>query len=476
MRSRTGAKGSMDRRDADQKAEKPEQAGKVGGGTAEGTGAAWQAVPAPGENAGEGAPVTMEEVLRRENLMAAYKRVVSNGGAGGIDGRNVDALADQIREDWPRIREQLLRGSYEPSPVRKVEIPKPGGGVRTLGIPTVMDRMIQQALNQALTPVFDPTFSEDSYGFRPGRSTHQAVLRAKEHIEAGYRWVVDLDLEKFFDRVQHDVLMSRVARRVKDKRILHLIGCYLRAGMMEDGLMSPRTEGTPQGGPLSPLLSNILLDELDKELERRGHRFVRYADDFQVFVKSKAAGERVMTSLEGFLTKRLRLKVNREKSAVGRPWGRKFLGYRTTTNRKPKLKPDPKSVQRMKLKLKELFRRGRGWSLARTIRELNPILRGWGHYYRLADVEGVFEELDQWVRRRLRLLLWRQWKRPRTRAKELQKRGLDRSRAKRAAYNSFGPWWNAGASHMNQAVPISTLAQMGLVSLLHQHRRLKCTS
>jgi group II intron reverse transcriptase/maturase len=476
MRSRTGAKGSMDRRDADQKAEKPEQAGKVGGGTAKGTGAACQAVPAPGENVGEGAPVTMEEVLRRENLMAAYKRVVSNGGAGGIDGRNVDDLAEQIREDWPRIREQLLSGSYEPSPVRKVEIPKPGGGVRMLGIPTVMDRMIQQALNQALTTVFDPTFSEDSYGFRPGRSTHQAVLRAKEHIEAGYRWVVDLDLEKFFDRVQHDVLMSRVARRVKDKRILHLIGCYLRAGMMEGGLMSPRTEGTPQGGPLSPLLSNILLDELDKELERRGHRFVRYADDFQVFVKSKAAGERVMTSLEGFLTKRLRLKVNREKSAVGRPWGRKFLGYRTTTNRKPKLKPDPKSVQRMRLKLKELFRRGRGWSLARTIRELNPILRGWGYYYRLADVEGVFEELDQWVRRRLRLLLWRQWKRPRTRAKELQKRGLDQDRANISAYNGRGPWWHAASSHMNQAVPLSTLAQMGLVSLLHQHRRLKCNS
>lgn len=418
----------------------------------------------------------MEEVLRRENLMAAYKRVVSNGGAGGMDGRSVDDLKHQIREDWPRIREQLLSGSYEPNPVRKVEIPKPGGGVRMLGIPTVMDRMIQQALNQALTPVFDPTFSEDSYGFRPGRSTHQAVLRAKEHIEAGYRWVVDLDLEKFFDRVQHDVLMSRVARRVKDKRILHLIGSYLRAGMMEGGLVSPRTEGTPQGGPLSPLLSNVLLDELDKELERRGHRFVRYADDFQVFVKSKAAGERVMTSLEGFLTKRLRLKVNLEKSAVGRPWGRKLLGYRTTTNRKPKLKPDPKSVKRLKLKLKDLFRRGRGWSLTRTIRELNPILRGWGHYYRLADVEGVFEELDQWVRRRLRLIKWRQWKRPRTRAKELQKRGLEKSRAKRAACNNYGSWWNAGASHMNQAIPISTLTQMGLVSLLHQHRRLKCNS
>jgi len=418
----------------------------------------------------------MEEVLRRENLKAAYKRVIKNGGAGGVDGKSVDDLKEQIQTDWPRIREQLLSGSYEPSPVREVEIPKPGGGMRTLGIPTVMDRMIQQALHQALTPIFDPTFSEDSYGFRPGRSAHQAVLRAKEHIEAGHRWVVDLDLEKFFDTVHHDVLMARVARRVKDKRVLRLIGRYLRAGMMKGGLMSSRTEGTPQGGPLSPLLSNILLDELDKELERRGHRFVRYADDFQVYVKSEAAGERVMASLEGFLKKRLRLKVNRRKSAVGRPWKRKFLGYRTTTDRKPKMKPDPKSVKRLKMKLKELFRRGRGWSLARTIRELNLVLRGWGYYYRLANVEGVFEELDQWVRRRLRLLLWRQWKRPRTRAKELRKRGLDEDRAGRSAYNGRGPWWNAGPSHMNQAVPVSTLHQMGLVSLLQQHRRLACTS
>jgi len=454
----------------------PEQTERVGGGTAESNGWARQAVTAPGEKAGDGASELMEEVLRDENLRAAYKRVVRNGGSGGVDGRNVDDLKEQIRADWPQIREQLLSRSYEPSPVRKVEIPKPGGGERTLCIPTVMDRMIQQALHQALTPLFDPTFSEDSYGFRPGRSTHQAVLRAKEHIEAGYRWVVDLDLEKFFDRVQHDVLMARVARRVKDKRVLHLIGRYLRAGMMEGGLMSPRTEGTPQGGPLSPLLSNILLDDLDKELERRGHRFVRYADDFRVFVKSKAAGERVMASLERFLGKRLRLKVNREKSAVGRPWKRKFLGYRTTTDRKPKLKPDPTSVKRIKLKLKELFRRGRGWSLARTIRELNPVLRGWGYYYRLADVEGVFEALDQWVRRRLRLLLWRQWKRPRTRAKELRKRGLDQDRGKISAYNGRGPWWNAGASHMNQAVPVSTLHQMGLVSVLQQHRRLAYSS
>jgi RNA-directed DNA polymerase len=462
----------MDRRDAGKKAERPERAGKVGGGTAEDTGAARQAGAASGENAGDGAPGLMEEVLRRENLKAAYKRVVTNGGAGGVDGRSVDDLKHQIREDWPRIREELLSTTYEPSPVRKVEIEKPGGGVRVLGIPTVMDRMIQQALQQVLTPIFDPTFSEDSYGFRPGRNTHQAVLRGKGHVEAGHRWVVDLDLAKFFDTVQHDVLMSRVARQVKDKRVLRLIGCYLRAGMMEGGVVSPRGEGTPQGGPLSPLLSNVLLDELDKELERRGHRFVRYADDFQVYVKSKAAGERVMTSLERFLEKRLRLKVNREKSAVGRPWKRKFLGYRTTTHHRPKLKPDPESVKRLKMKLKELFRRGRGWSLARTIRELNPVVRGWGHYYRLAEVEGVFEELDQWIRRRLRVLLWRQWKRPRTRFNELRKRGLDEARAAASAYNGFGPWWNTGASHMNQAVPISTLHQMGLVSLLQQHRRL----
>ena len=303
----------MDERHADSAGDGLRLARRVGGGTAESMGREREAATAQAENAGDGASGLMEEVLRHENLMAAYKRVVRNGGSGGVDGRSVDDLKVQIRADWPQIREQLLSGNYEPSPVRKVEIPKPGGGKRTLGIPTVMDRMIQQALHQALTPIFDPAFSEDSYGFRPGRSTHQAVLRAKEHIEAGHRWVVDLDLEKFFDRVQHDVLMARVARRVKDKRVLHLIGRYLRAGMMEDGLMSPRTEGTPQGGPLSPLLSNILLDELDKELERRGHRFVRYADDFRVFVKSKAAGERVLASLVGFLGKRRRLKVNRKK-------------------------------------------------------------------------------------------------------------------------------------------------------------------
>jgi len=466
----------MDREGADKKAERPETSGRAGGGTAEGTGRSRQPVPASEDEAGEGAPVLMEEVVRPENLRAAHRRVVRNGGTGGVDGVSVEDLAGQIRADWPRIREQLLEGSYEPAPVRKVVIPRPGGGERTLGIPTVMDRMIQQALLQVLTPIFDPTFSEDSYGFRPGRSTHQAVLRAKEHVEAGYRWVVDLDLAKFFDTVQHDVLMARVGHRVGDKRVLRVIGRYLRAGTMEGGLTSPRREGTPQGGPLSPLLSNILLDVLDRELESRGHRFVRYADDFQVYVRSKAAGERVMASLERFLEKRLRLKVNRQKSAVGRPWERKFLGYRFTASRSAVLRPAPESVARFKQKLRELFRQGRGWSLVRTIETLNPILRGWGNYYGLSGVEGVFEELDQWVRRRLRLQLWRRWKRPRTRAEQLRKLGLEEDRAWRSAYNGRGPWWNSGASHMNQAVPTVWLAQRGLVSLIDQHRKLGCST
>jgi group II intron reverse transcriptase/maturase len=471
----------MDARHAERAAYNPPPVRGAGDGIAESPGRERDTATAREENAADEAPALMEEVLRGENLTAAYKRVVSNGGAGGVDGRSVDDLEQQIREDWPRIREQLQSGMYEPSPVRKVEIEKPGGGTRTLGVPTVMDRMIQQALLQVLNPIFDPTFSADSYGFRPGRSTHQAVRRAKEHIDAGYDWVVDLDLAKFFDTVQHDVLMSRVAWRVRDKRVLRLIGRFLRAGIMEGGLVSPRAEGTPQGGPLSPLLSNILLDELDKELEQRGHHFVRYADDFQVYVKSEAAAERVMASLERFLAGRLRLKVNREKSAVGRPWDRKFLGYRmflgyrTTVDRRPKLQPHPQSVKRLKLKLKALFRRGRGWSLERTIKELNPILRGWGNYYRLTEVDGVFKDLDQWIRRRLRLLLWRQWKRPRTRLKELRKRGLDEARARKCAYSGFGPWWNSGAQHMNQAVRISTFRQMALVSLLEQHRSLART-
>jgi RNA-directed DNA polymerase len=416
----------------------------------------------------------MEEVLRRENLIRAHARVVQNGGAAGADGMTVNELMPYCREHWARIREELLRGTYRPHPVRRVEIPKPGGaGTRTLGIPTVLDRLIQQALLQVLQPIVDPTFSDSSFGFRPRRSAHDAVRRARSHIAGGYRWVVDLDLEKFFDRVNHDVLMARVARRVKDKRALRLIRRYLQAGMMEDGLVSPRTEGTPQGGPLSPLLSNILLDDLDRELERRGHRFARYADDCNVYVQSRAAGERVLTSLERFLTERLRLRVNREKSAVARPWQRKFLGYTVTMHRQPKLRIAPQSIERLKVRLRPRLRAGRGRAVSRTVADLTPLLRGWVAYFRLAEVKSTFEQLDAWLRRRCRCILWRQWKRPRTRAKELIRRGLDATRAYVSAYNGHGPWWNAGASHMQAAVPTAVLREWGLLSLLDEQRRLQ---
>ncbi len=414
----------------------------------------------------------MEEVLHRDNLIAAHKRVLRNRGAPGVDGMTVDDLMDFCRAHWTRIRAEILSGRYLPQPVRRVEIPKPGGkGVRMLGIPTVLDRMIQQALLQVLQPIFDPTFSDASYGFRPRRSALQAVQCAREHITAGHRWVVDLDLEKFFDRVNHDVLMSRVARQIKDKRILRLIRSYLTAGMLVDGVVSARREGTPQGGPLSPLLSNILLDELDKELERRGHRFVRYADDVNVYVRSKSAGERVMASLERFLEKRLRLKVNREKSAVDRPWNRQFLGYSVTHHRKPKLKVSTKAVKRFRQRLRGIFRRGRGRRLQTVMTDLRPVLLGWMGYFRLSEVKGRFQELDAWLRRKLRCILWRQWKQPRTRYRELVRRGIFAARAKRATATGRGPWWNAGSSHMHQAVNNRMLQEMGLVSLLQEHQR-----
>ncbi len=463
----------MNDRDAVKPAETPGRPWKVGGGTAEVPSIRASSVPADRGQTGDEALSLMDEVLRRENLIAAYKRVIRNGGAPGVDEMTVDDLQVLPREHFTRIWEQLRNGTYQPQPVRRVDIPKPGGkGTRTLGIPTVMDRLIQQALLQKLQPIFDPTFSDGSFGFRPGRSTHQAILSARDHIVAGYRWVVDLDLEKFFDRVNHDILMARVARKVKDRQVLRLIRRYLQAGMMDGGLMSPRSEGTPQGGPLSPLLSNCLLDELDKELERRGHRFARYADDCNVYVQSEAAGARVMASLERFLEKRLRLKVNREKSAVARPWNRKFLGYSVTPHHKTKLKVAPASVKRLKGNLSELLRRGRGRNLATVIRELRLVVRGWVAYFRWSDVKGVFEELDGWLRRKLRCILWRQWKRPRTRFRELCRRGIDATRAAASAFNGRGPWWNAGASHMNQAVPTKTLAKLGLTSFTQEHQRL----
>ena len=419
----------------------------------------------------------MEAVVERENMLKALRQVEANKGSAGIDGVSVGALRATLREHWPRIKEELLEGSYLPQPVRKVEIPKPGGkGMRQLGIPTVMDRLIQQALNQVMQPIFDPDFSESSYGFRPGRSAHQAVLKAREYAAAGRRWVVDIDLEKFFDRVNHDILMARIARRIADKRVLKLIRRYLGAGLMVGGVVSPRTEGTPQGGPLSPLLSNILLDDLDKELEKRGHTFCRYADDCNTYVKSKRAGQRILVSITRYLASKLKLKVNSEKSAVARPWDRKFLGYSMTFHRQPRLKVAPTGVERLKAKLKELFRVGRGRNIRTQIKELTPVLRGWVNYFRLSEVKGIFEELDAWIRRKFRCILWRQWKRTYTRAKNLMKYGLDKDRALKSAMNGRGPWWNSGASHMNQCFPKRFFDRLGLVSLLDQLRKLQCTS
>lgn len=418
----------------------------------------------------------MEEVFSRSNMMAAYSRVVGNKGAPGIDGMTVGELKGYLTKDWPRIKEDLLNGNYHPQPVRKVEIPKPGGGVRMLGIPTVVDRLIQQALHQELMQLFEPDFSVNSYGFRPGRSAHQAVKAARNHVATGRRWVVDVDLEKFFDRVGHDVLMARVARKVKDRRVLALIRRYLAAGVLEGGIVSPRTEGTPQGGPLSPLLSNILLDDLDKELERRGHAFCRYADDCNIYLFSRRSAERVMTSVTCYLEQHLKLKVNHSKSAVGRPWERTFLGYSMTFHQKPRLKVAGTSVKRFKSNLKVLFRCGRGRSLAKTIEDSKAKLRGWIVYFRHAEVKGIFEELDGWIRRKLRCILWRQWKRTYTRIRKLMQRGLPERRAWASARNGRGPWWNSGASHMNDAFRKSYFDKLGLVSLMDQFRRLQCTS
>ena len=418
--------------------------------------------------------VTLEEVLNRDNMWQALDRVVTNKGAAGVDGMTVEELGPYLRTEWPRIREELLSGNYRPQPVLKEEIPKPGGaGMRTLGIPTVVDRMIQQAIQQRLQEAIDWAFSDFSKGFRPNCSAHQAVEIARQYVRAGFRWVVDMDLEKFFDRVNHDILMALVARRVKDKRLLRLIRRYLEAGMMSGGIESPREQGTPQGSPLSPLLSNIMLDELDKELERRGHRFVRYADDCNVYVKSRRAGERVFGSIERWLAKRLRLTVNRAKSAVDRPWKRKFLGYTITWHREAKLAVAPESIRRLKDKLREHFRRGRGRNVKRFIGELTPVLRGWLNYFGKSEVKACFEETDQWIRRKVRCILWRQWKRPRTRMKKLMALGLPKERAWKSANNGHGPWWNAGASHMNHAIPLKWFKEGGLYPLMENYSKMQ---
>ena len=418
----------------------------------------------------------MEKIVSRGNMMAAYSRVVANKGAPGVDGLLVTALKGYLQEQWPRIREELLAGTYHPQPVRKVEIPKPGGGTRMLGIPTVLDRLIQQAMQQVLSPLFDPGFSASSYGFRPGRSAHQAVKAARSHVESGLRWVVDIDLEKFFDRMHHDTLMSLVKRKVGDRQVLSLIDSYLKAGMLEGGLTTARLEGTPQGGPLSPLLSNILLDELDKELEKRGHAFCRYADDCNIYVATRTSGERVMASITGYLSERLKLTVNQSKSALDRPWKRTFLSYSMTSHHKPRLTVAKKAADRLKANLKTTFRRGRGQNIQTTIEETTPKLRGWITYFRYSEVKGIFDELDGWLRRKLRRILWKQWKRSKTRAKNLMRRGLPEATAWQSATNGRGPWWNAGAAHMHKAFPKSYFDKLGLVSLMDQLHRLQHTS
>jgi RNA-directed DNA polymerase len=382
----------------------------------------------------------MEEVVHRENLLKALKRVKANGGAPGVDGMTVQQVPGFLREHWLRIREELLAGTYQPQPVRRVEIPKQDGGTRQLGIPTVLDRFIQQAVLQVLQRRWDRTFSDSSYGFRPGRSAHQAVAKAQSTIQAGFTWVVDLDLEKFFDRVNHDVLMGRVARRISDKRMLKLIRGYLEAGMMEHGLASPRSEGTPQGGPLSPLLSNLLLDDLDQELERRGHRFVRYADDCNVYVRSERAGLRVMEGLKAFLSRKLKLKVNESKSAVARPSTRKFLGFSFTSGKKVKRRIAPKAIIRFKKRVRELTRRTRGMGIERMIEELGRYLTGWHGYFGFCETPSVMRDLEGWMRRRLRSFLWKQWNRGRNRFKELQARGVGKDLAAQTAGSAHGPW------------------------------------
>ncbi len=414
----------------------------------------------------------MEMVVERNNLKKAYARVVGNKGSAGVDKMTVVELKAHLQKHWQEIRKSLLEGQYKPNPVRGVEIPKPGQkGIRKLGIPTVVDRLIQQAVSQVLVLIFDIDFSDSSYGFREGRGTWMAVKKAQENVRNGKRFVVDIDIEKFFDKVNHDLLMSRIARKVKDKRVLRLIRGFLNAGIMENGVVVARDEGTPQGGPLSPLLSNILLDELDKELERRKLSFCRYADDCNIYVRTKRSGERVMASIKTFLQKRLKLKVNEQKSAVDRPWKRKFLGYSMTFEKNPRLKPAKENIRRFRDKIIEKTRKGRGHNIQRFIQEeVNPLMRGWANYYRLSEVKQVFEELDSWVRRRLRVILWRQWKKPKTRAGKLIQRGIEKERAWKSANNGHGAWWNAGASHMNHALPAILFEKMGLVSLLHQVR------
>jgi RNA-directed DNA polymerase len=408
----------------------------------------------------------MEEVCERENLKEALRQVKANKGSSGVDGMTVVALPDYLRQRWPAIREQLLNGTYEPKPVRRVEIPKPDGGVRKLGIPTVLDRFIQQAVMQVLQRRWDRTFSEHSYGFRPGRSAHQAVAQAQQYIAQGHGWCVDLDLEKFFDRVNHDKLMDQIAKRVEDKRLLKLIRAFLNAGVMENGLVSPSVEGTPQGGPLSPLLSNLVLDEFDRELGRRGLRFARYADDCNIYVRSERAGQRVMKSITRFITKKLKLKVNEAKSAVARPQERKFLGFSFRGGPQVKRIIAPKALGRFKHRIREITRRAKGVSIETTMAELAPYLRGWRSYFGFCETPEVLIGLTRWVRLRLRSALWRQWKTPRRRRAALLQLGVRPRLASNTAGSGLGPWYLARAKALSVGLSNAHFKSLGLPTLI----------
>jgi RNA-directed DNA polymerase len=406
----------------------------------------------------------MEEVCDRENLVRAWQRVRDNKGAPGVDGMTIAEAKGYLREHWPGIRSQLLDGTYRPQPVRRVEIPKPDGGVRKLGVPCVVDRLIQQALLQVLQKRWDQTFSEHSYGFRPGRSAHQAVAQAQAYVAEGYNVVVDLDIEKFFDRVNHDLLMARVATRVADKRVLKLIRAFLNAGVMEDGLVRPVDEGTPQGGPLSPLLSNLMLDDLDKELTRRGLRFCRYADDCNIYVRSRRAGERVMATVSRFLTGKLRLKVNETKSAVAAPEERKFLGFSIANNGSER-RIAPKALEKIKMRVREYTRRTRGQSLEQIVVPMRPYLIGWRSYFGFCQTPIVLTRLEAWIRRRLRMYLWRQWKTRQNRFQELRRRGVSKFQAAVAAASPTGFWRMSGHVTVQSALRNHVFDALGLPRL-----------
>ncbi|WP_121638889.1 group II intron reverse transcriptase/maturase [Virgibacillus sp. Bac330] len=418
----------------------------------------------------------LESILSRENLICALKRVERNKGSHGVDEMPVQNLRAHLMEHWASVREQLESGTYYPQPVRRVEIPKPNGGVRKLGIPTVLDRFIQQAIAQVLTTIYDATFSEHSYGFRPNRRGHDAVRKARSYMKDGYRWVIDMDLEKFFDKVHHDRLMRKLSQKVKDPRVLKLIRRYLQAGIMEDGIVQPNTEGAPQGGPLSPLLSNIVLDELDKELERRGLHFVRYADDCNIYVQSRRAGSRVMKSITTFIEGKLKLKVNEQKSAVDRPWKRKFLGFSFTFHKEnPKIRVSKESIKRFKQRVRELTSRKKSMNMQDRIAKLNRYLVGWLGYYQLAETPSIFEVLDSWIRRRMRMIRWKEWKKVKTKYKNLIKLGISKGKAWEWANTRKAYWRIAKSPILHRALGDRYWSNLGLKSLHKRYQTMRWT-